>query len=109
MGDDGTGGGIRIPSMLISQRDGQSILSWMKKASKQDKENVVVMAEFVLETNEENKVDYEFWMTSGSDRALDFLEDWSVFHESLSLEGNKVTFTPHYVFWECEHCVADFA
>lgn len=81
----------------------------MKKASKQDKENVVVMAEFVLDTNAENKVDVEFWMTSGSDRSLDFLEDWASFHESLTFEGDKVNFTPHYVFWECDHCDDKFA
>jgi len=30
MGDDSTGGGIRIPSMLISRTDGQKLLNWYK-------------------------------------------------------------------------------
>jgi hypothetical protein len=29
MSDDGTGGGIRIPSMLISKTDGNIILDWL--------------------------------------------------------------------------------
>lgn len=29
MGDDGTGGGIRIPALLISKIDGDKILSWL--------------------------------------------------------------------------------
>jgi len=33
MSDDGTGGGIRIPSMLISKPDGQIILNWLASAT----------------------------------------------------------------------------
>ncbi len=29
MSDDGTGGGIRIPSMIISKADGNKILDWL--------------------------------------------------------------------------------
>ena len=28
MSDDGTGGGIRIPSMLIGSKDGQKLIDW---------------------------------------------------------------------------------
>lgn len=37
MSDDGTGGGIRIPSMLISQPDGDLLLNWLTTASNKDK------------------------------------------------------------------------
>lgn len=33
MSDDGTGGGIRIPSMLIGKKDGDKILEWYKTAT----------------------------------------------------------------------------
>jgi len=33
MSDDGTGGGIRIPSMLISKDDGEVLLLWLKRAT----------------------------------------------------------------------------
>ena len=33
MSDDGTGGGIRIPSMLISKQDGDRLLKWYNKAT----------------------------------------------------------------------------
>lgn len=88
MADDGTGGGIRIPSMLISKYDGQVLMSWIKDASHQEYENIIVMAEFQMDNNKENKVDYELWMTSSSNRALDFIEDWAAFHDSLVLEGD---------------------
>lgn len=34
MQDDGTGAGIRIPSMMISNSNGQILLDWLKSASK---------------------------------------------------------------------------
>jgi hypothetical protein len=33
MSDDGTGGGIRIPSMLIGKTDGKKLEDYMKRAS----------------------------------------------------------------------------
>ena len=33
MSDDGSGAGIRIPSMLISKKDGSKLVSFMKSAS----------------------------------------------------------------------------
>jgi hypothetical protein len=37
LSDDGTGGGIRIPSMLISKPDGLLLLSWLANASEAEK------------------------------------------------------------------------
>lgn len=33
MSDDGTGGGIRIPAMLIGKTDGKKLLDFLKRAS----------------------------------------------------------------------------
>jgi hypothetical protein len=35
MSDDGTGAGIRIPSMLISKKDGQMLIDFLKTASQE--------------------------------------------------------------------------
>jgi len=59
------------------------------------------MAEFVSTFQESGKVNWDFWMTSSSDRAMDFLEDFEKIQESL---GENVTFTPHYIFWNCPYC-----
>jgi len=58
--------------------------------------------------NSDNTVNYELWMTSTSNRALDFIEDWASFHESLLLEGDKVNFAPRYIFWGCSDCDMDY-
>jgi len=101
MSDDGTGGGIRIPSMLISRTDGDILLDWISAATMPDLEALVVMAEFVMPFKENNEVSYDFWFTSSSNRAIDFIEDFTPFQEGF--EG-LVNFTPHYVFWECVGC-----
>jgi hypothetical protein len=36
MSDDGTGAGIRIPSMLISKSDGDKLLDFMKTATEDE-------------------------------------------------------------------------
>lgn len=99
MSDDGTGGGIRIPSMLIGKNDGQVLVDWLTRATPEEIEQIVIMCEFIMPEND--IVKYDFWFTSSSDRALNFLEDFSTMHQKLD---NLVVFTPRYVFWECMHC-----
>lgn len=48
MSDDGTGGGIRIPSMLISRDAGTILIDWFEKASATERASVVLIAEFEL-------------------------------------------------------------
>jgi hypothetical protein len=36
MSDDGTGGGIRIPSMLIGKTDGRKLIDFLKRASDEE-------------------------------------------------------------------------
>ena len=74
MSDDGTGGGIRIPSMLIGENDGKKLIEWYKKASDDERKSLVLMCEFVMP--EHQNVNVDFWFTSSSDRAIDFLEDF---------------------------------
>jgi hypothetical protein len=44
MSDDGTGGGIRIPSMLIGKTDGKKLIDYLKRASNEELEQTAVMA-----------------------------------------------------------------
>jgi hypothetical protein len=101
--DDGTGGGIRIPSMMISRTDGDVLTKWIKKASPADLRSLVVMAEFKMPVNNKNNVKVEYWMSSSSNRAMDFIEDFHPLLDDLRKE-NRVQFLPHYVFWSCRGC-----
>ena len=75
MSDDGTGGGIRIPAMLIGKSDGRKLIDFLKKASPQELDQIAIMAKFVM-SNPDDRVEYDFWFTSSNDRALDFLSDF---------------------------------
>ena len=99
MSDDGTGGGIRIPSMLIGQNDGKKLLDWFAEASEVEKNSMVLMSEFVM--TEHDIVDVDFWFTSSSDRAINFLEDFTKIEKNL---GKLLNFRPRFVFWECLNC-----
>ena len=61
------------------------------------------MAEFVMP--EHDVVDLDFWFTSSSDRAIDFLEDFTKIEKNLA---NLLNFRPRYVFWECTNCDKEY-
>ena len=65
----------------------------------------MLLADFSEKHRKDNKVVWDFWMTSSSDRALDFLEDSRSLQESF---GDSVEFTPHFVFWECHQCATEY-
>jgi hypothetical protein len=101
MSDDGTGNGIRIPSMLIGKKDGDKLLKWMSNMTKEEYKTLVVMCEFEMAFNDQDKVFFDFWYTSSSARSLDFLEDFHPMEEKLH---GVAEFTPHFVFWDCPDC-----
>lgn len=73
MSDDGTGAGIRIPSMIISKKDGQILKNFLKTASAEVAAQASLSAEFVM-SNPDNTVEWSLWYTSSNDRALDFIK-----------------------------------
>lgn len=48
MSDDGTGGGIRIPSMLIGKNDGDKLISWYANATEEERAQLIMMSDFIL-------------------------------------------------------------
>lgn len=104
MSDDGTGGGIRIPSMIVSRLEGNKLIDYVIRASKEELSQLAIMADFVME-KPDNRVEYDIWFTSSNDRALDFISD---FMYSDFQFGEQVLMTPHYVFWKCTFCEQDY-
>lgn len=74
MSDDGTGTGIRIPSMIISKKDGDKLIRFMRVNEELGKK-AALTAEFVME-NPDNTVEWSLWYTSISDKALDFIRNF---------------------------------
>ena len=75
MSDDGTGAGIRIPSVLISKKDGMKLIDFMESASVEELNQISVVARFMM-TNPDNRVEYDVWYSSSNDVALDFFHDF---------------------------------
>ena len=73
MSDDGTGAGIRIPSMIISKRDGDILKEFLRTASPSAAAQASLAAEFIMR-NPDNTVEWSLWYTSSNDRALDFIK-----------------------------------
>lgn len=105
MSDDGSGAGIRIPSMLISKADGAKLVDFLKTASEEELSQVSFLADFSLKRHDgDNKVDYDIWYSSTSDVALDFIQDFMKIDRAF---GAAVKMTPRFVFWECTDCDAE--
>ncbi len=75
MSDDGTGNGIRIPSMLISKADGLKLIDFINTASEEERSQTALAAAFVME-HPDNRVEYDIWFSSSNDRALDFIHEF---------------------------------
>ena len=94
MGDDGTGVGIRIPSMLIGKGDGEKLKEYASA------EGATLSAEFTVKTVK-TVTDVEFWYSSTNVKALDFLKEFDKYAHQL--DGN-IKFTPRFVTWACPAC-----
>ena len=101
MSDDGTGAGIRIPSMLISKKDGKLLKDFLLSSSAEVAIKASLAAEFIME-NPDNTVEWSLWYTSSNDRALDFIK---YFYEDMQkFSMVDVDFSPKYVTWSCPNC-----
>ena len=104
MSDDGTGSGIRIPSMLISKKDGEILKAYLTSKSS-DVDKAALTAEFVME-NPSNTVNWQLFYSSQNDKSMDFLKNFEEYYEKFS--KNDVDFTPRIVTWACPNCDSDF-
>ena len=76
MSDDGTGAGIRVPSMLISKKDGLKLIDFMNTASEDELKQVTFVAEFDI-SRPDNRVEYDIWFSSTDDKMFDFMVDFA--------------------------------
>ena len=76
MSDDGTGGGIRIPSMLVGKTEGAILIDFLKTCTAKEMKQITILADFIMK-KPDNRVEYDIWFTSSNDRALDFIQDFA--------------------------------
>lgn len=96
MGDDGTGTGIRIPSMLIGKDTGKILKDFTVTTDLA----ATLSAEFTMQ-NPENFASLEFWYSSNNVLALDFIKEFDHYIHDLA---DYIEFTPRFVTWGCPAC-----
>lgn len=97
MSDEGNGGGIRIPSMIISKNDGKKLVDYILRSTPEERKQTAVAAYFKLD-RPDNRVEYDIFYSSGNDKALDFIDDFAPTDVKL---GDHVLMTPRIVTWSC--------
>jgi hypothetical protein len=85
MADDGSGPRVKIPSVLISNSEGEKLVESVAKGP--------VIVELRWNIPRAQVVLIDFWMSSGSEEAADFLEKFKDPAERLKYH---VQFVPHY-------------
>lgn len=103
MADDGTGGDIHIPSLLIHHEDALALMDTMRTAAK----TIVLINWEVPSASPDHRVDFALWFSSRSSPALHaFVETFAKVVREFENGGNeendrfKVHFTPFYDVFE---------
>jgi len=86
VGDDGYGGNIHIPSMLITNTDGAKLIEASERGE------VLVELEWTV-PSPASFVNIDYWMNAGSESANKFLVDFTHNRQTLN---EVVSFQPHY-------------
>ena len=100
MGDDGTGTGIRIPSMLIGKDSGKILKDFTVTSDTA----ATLLAEFTMQ-NPDNFSVVEFWYSSNNVLALDFIKEFNRYVPGLA---DHIQFNPRFVTWSCPACAKEF-
>mmetsp|Transcript_11776 Transcript_11776/g.22532 ORF Transcript_11776/g.22532 Transcript_11776/m.22532 type:complete len:492 (-) Transcript_11776:10-1485(-) len=85
MADDGQGSSVKIPSLLISKFDGQKLIESVEAGE--------VIIELAWDIPRTDHVVVDFWMSSGSQEASEFLQRFKDTAETLKYH---LQFEPHY-------------
>jgi len=83
--DDGYGGGLHIPSILISKQQGAQLIEAVKRS------HVIVELKWDIPTDK--VVQMDLWMNSASKKSMKFLKEFSPRRKALN---EVVKFQPHY-------------
>ena len=104
MSDDGTGAGIRIPSLLIGKESGQILKDFINNASLHDLQDILIAIQFVHPEKTDN-VDIEIWYSPSDDKSLRFVKNMGEFLKPII---NDIKFVPNFITWPCRWCPKSF-
>jgi len=102
MQDNGAGGDIFIPSMLVSKSDGDIIKLMLEDTNLA--RHVAMSVTFDMPQQDED-VHYEFWISSDRKEVYEMLMQDRNYRKQL--KKIEAEFTPHYVHYSCMSCKMD--
>jgi len=98
MADDGFGGNIRIPSILVSHQDGMQLINAYK--NKKNAGDLDIMLELEWDVPSNDVVIMDMWMSSASTQSYQFLKDFKPIGENLFFH---LQFIPHYDIYDMDN------
>ena len=93
LADDGNGGEISIPAVLISLTDGNKLINYYTQ-NKPDKNNRIRLEIFFALEKSDNTVKYDIWFTPDQTKVYDFLNN---FEKYQNLLGENAILGMHYI------------
>ena len=93
LADDGNGGEISIPAVLISLNDGNKLINYYTD-KKPDKNNRIRLEIYFALEKSDNTVKYDIWFTPDQTKVYEFLND---FEKYQNLLGDNAILDMHYI------------
>jgi len=93
LADDGNGGDISIPAVLISLNDGNKLINYYID-TKPDKNNRIRLEIYFALEKSDNTVKYDIWFTPDQPKVYDFLNDFEKYQKLL---GDSAILGMHYI------------
>ena len=93
LADDGHGGDISIPAVLVSLTDGQKLIYYYSNHPHDKSHRIRLEIQFILEKSD-NTVKYDIWFTPDQKNVYTFLKDFERYQKLL---GEKAILGVHYI------------
>ena len=93
LADDGNGGEISIPAVLISLNDGNKLINYYTD-KKPDKNNRIRLEIYFALEKSDNTVKYDIWFTPDQTKVYEFLNDFEKYQKLL---GDNAILDMHYI------------
>ena len=93
LADDGNGGEISIPAVLISLNDGNKLINYYTD-KKPDRNNRIRLEIYFAIEKSDNTVKYDIWFTPDQTKVYEFLSDFEKYQKLL---GDNAILDMHYI------------
>ena len=98
MADDGYSYTLRIPSIFISQLDGDKLSSYLTSYD-QSKSDIILTINFDMP--QLSSFEYSFWLSTSNRNSFRLVREYEQYYRKIS---DVTKFVPHYNIWTCEVC-----